>query len=137
MALPAAALTPDAVIPIAAFGTLAAAFAVKHYLADFVLQTNWIARGKERRDGWVVPLATHALAHAVLALTIILVARPQLWWLAALDFVVHVLIDRAKTVTSQRCRWQPNQARFWWLLGFDQLLHQLTNLALAAAILLL
>jgi hypothetical protein len=27
-----------------------------------------------------------------------------------------------------------DQARFWWLLGADQCLHQVTNIAIAAAL---
>lgn len=127
----------DASAPITAFGILAAAFAVKHYIADFVLQTNWVARGKERSAGWVGPLAAHAGIHGGLTLLIVLATRPALWWLGLIDFGIHIAIDRAKTITALRCRFQPTQAKFWWLLGFDQLLHQLTNIALAAAILLL
>ncbi len=115
---------------------LMTAMAAKHFLADFVLQTDWMARGKERVDGWVLPLAAHAGIHALGTLLVALAVRPTLWWLALVDFLVHGLVDRGKALTSQRARWQVTDARFWWLLGFDQLLHQLTNIGLVAALLL-
>lgn len=110
--------------------------AAKHVAADFLLQTDWMARGKDRVDGWALPLAAHAGVHALGTLAVALVARPSLWWLALVDFAIHGLIDRGKALVSHRTRWQVTDARFWWLLGFDQFLHQLTNIGLAAALLL-
>jgi hypothetical protein len=110
--------------------------ATKHYIADFLLQTNWIARGKECRSGWLLPLAVHVLCHAGLTLAITLALAPRLWWLAPLDLAVHFAIDRGKTIVGQLGRWTPGDEKFWWLLGFDQYLHQVTNVALAAAFLL-
>jgi hypothetical protein len=108
--------------------------AVKHFVADFVLQTHWIAHGKERGEGWLAPLAIHALCHATLTLCIVLVAAPRLWWLALADFIVHAAIDRSKTLIAQRGGWSMNEAGFWWLLGADQFLHQVTNVAIVAAL---
>lgn len=112
-------------------------FAVKHFLADFVLQTDAIARGKERATGWALPLALHAGEHAALTLLIALSMAPRLWWLAVADFVIHFGIDRAKTQVASRAALTVQQAPFWWLLGLDQLLHQATNVALATALLAL
>jgi Protein of unknown function (DUF3307) len=123
--------------PILSFAALALVMAFKHFVADFLLQTNWIAQGKERNEGWLAPLAVHVFGHALLTLCIVLVLAPKLWWLAVLEFFVHGAIDHAKTVIGNRGGWQPNQQQYWWLLGFDQFLHQATNIALAAAILLL
>lgn len=122
-------------VPLSTTAILLSAMALKHYGADFVLQTNWMAHGKERVRGWFAPLAAHALCHAVFTLSIALLVRPSLWWLAVADLLVHAAIDRAKTMVARRGRWEARQAQFWWLMGFDQLLHQLTNIALAAAFL--
>ena len=130
-------LPPDAAKTVVAVTVLGMAFATKHFLADFILQTNWMARGKEQRSEWGPPLLAHALCHAILTLVITLVTAPQLWWLSLIDLVVHLAIDRSKTLVAQRGGWRTDEAQFWWLLGFDQYLHQLTNLSLAAAILLL
>jgi hypothetical protein len=121
---------------ILSFAALALLMAFKHYVADFLLQTNWIAQGKERDKGWLAPLAVHVLGHALLTLLIVLALAPTLWWLAPVEFVIHGAIDRGKTIIGNWGGWQPNQQKYWWLLGFDQFLHQATNLALAAAILL-
>lgn len=113
---------------------LAMAFALKHYLADFVMQTNWMARGKEQPTGWLRPLLVHVACHAGLTLALAFVFAPRLWWLALVDFGIHFGVDRSKTALSQWGGWKPDRPQFWWLLGFDQFLHQLTNIALAAAI---
>jgi len=122
-------------IPLWTFCALLLTFALKHFVADFALQTNWIARGKERRQGWAAPLAVHVSIHAALTLAIALAVAPRLWWLALADLVVHWTIDRTKTLVSHRGGWRVEQAPFWWVIGFDQFLHQVTNIALAAAFL--
>jgi hypothetical protein len=111
--------------------------ALKHYLADYILQVNWIARGKELREGWFAPFAVHVLIHAALTLSIALVIAPRLWWLAGADLVAHAAIDRCKTLVARWGVWTTHQIQFWWLSGLDQLLHQVTNVALAAAFLAL
>jgi hypothetical protein len=123
-------------VPLASFCALLLVMAFKHFVADFLLQTSWIAHGKERREGWQAPLAVHVLCHAGLTLVIALFVAPRLWWLALVDLVVHAAIDRSKSLIGNRGGWQVNQFQYWWLLGFDQFLHQVTNIALAAALLL-
>lgn len=120
-------------VPLWTFCTILLALTLKHYAADFVLQTNWVARGKERMEGWQLPLAAHSLCHAAFTLGLALTLRPSLWWLALADLVVHASVDRAKTLIAQRGKWEVRQIEFWWLMGFDQFLHQATNIALAAA----
>ncbi|HJS83996.1 MAG TPA: DUF3307 domain-containing protein [Acetobacteraceae bacterium] len=116
---------------------LTGAMALKHYLADFLLQGSWMARGKERSRGWVGPLLAHAGCHAMLTLGIALMVAPRLWWLATVDFTIHAAIDRVKTLVAHWGGWAPAQPRFWWLLGLDQFLHNLTGLGLVLALLAL
>lgn len=66
-------------ISIVWFALLHAAFALKHFLADFVFLLDRMASGKEKARGWVVALA----AHAVLTLLLVLVIAPGLWWLGS------------------------------------------------------
>jgi hypothetical protein len=126
-----------ALSPVTTSAGIMAAFAVKHYVADFLLQTGWMARGKDRPGGWLGPLlGPHRLpcgAHARLALAL----APHLWWLALVDAALHFGIDRSKSLLARSGGWQPAQCQFWWVLGFDQLLHQLTNIGIATALLLL
>jgi hypothetical protein len=127
----------DAPVPLAAVLGLLVAMTLKHYVADFLLQTTWMVRGKEARAGWLAPLGLHLLCHAGLTLAVALAFKPALWWLALADLAVHGLVDRAKALACRRGGWDPSRREFWWLLGFDQLLHQLTNIALAAAFVML
>jgi hypothetical protein len=124
-------------VPVGNFCALLLVLALKHFVADFLLQTHWIALGKEGRDGWFRPLAIHVLGHAGLTLLIALVVAPRLWWLALVDLVIHASVDRGKALIGHRCGWDVTKTKYWWLLGFDQFLHQCTNVALAAAFFLL
>jgi|SRR5581483_6115359 len=87
---------------IAWFASLYAAFALKHYLADFVLQLDWMVLGKEQARGWAAALAAHAGCHAVLTLLLVLVIAPGLWWLGPVDFFIHGGIDRGKAWALRR-----------------------------------
>jgi hypothetical protein len=120
-------------VPLWSLCAILLAFAFKHFVADFILQNNWIAHGKERLEGWFMPLMVHVLCHGALTLAIALALAPRLWWLAVVDLVIHGCIDRGKSVTGHWGGWKPNEGAFWWLMGFDQFLHQVTNIGLAAA----
>ncbi len=126
----------DLAVPLSTVCSLLLVVALKHFVADFVLQTNWIARGKERATGWALPLAAHVAIHGAMTLAIALVFNPAAWWIAGVDIVIHALVDRGKSMISQAAHWPITDARFWWLLGFDQFLHQVTNVGLVAALLL-
>lgn len=110
-------------VPLWSFCAVLLAITFKHFVADFALQTNWIAHGKERNEGWLAPLTVHVLRHAVLTLGVALVIAPRLWWLAAVDFAIHMTIDRCKTLAAHGGGWSMTQAQFWWLIGCDQWLH--------------
>ena len=121
-------------VPVAALALLLFAFEVKHFGADFLLQSNWMAQGKDRVAAWAGPLCAHAGLHGLGTLLIALAVKPGLWWLAGVDFAIHAAIDRGKALVSQRTQFPVTDARFWWLMGFDQFLHQVTNIALAAVL---
>lgn len=84
--------------------------------------------------------------------------RPELWWLAIFDFVVHFSMDRikagpkwlgrfkavsgreyvanARLIASREEGWQQAQKElksnvyFWWSLGLDQMVHHCTDLCI-------
>jgi hypothetical protein len=118
------------------FALLMAAFTIKQFLADFPLQTEWMARGKERAEKNLAPLAFHAGVHGLLSTIIAVLAVPGLWWLGLVDFVVHFAVDFGKSAVSRRTQWKPGDAAFWTLFGFDQMLHHLTGLALGTVLVL-
>ena len=103
------------------------AFLAKQFVADFLLQNQWMAFGKERRQGWIAPLLTHAGVHAASTAIIFALLAPSLAWLAVVDFFVHLSIDRAKGVIGRRFGLTTKSTYFWWLLGFDQFLHHATH----------
>ncbi len=108
-----------------------AAFLAKHFLADFLLQTEWMAAGKARPQGWLLPLAAHAGVHGAMTAALFLAVAPPLAWLGLADAVLHGAVDRLKSLAARRAGATPRQARFWWLFGMDQTLHHLTHLGLA------
>ena len=118
-------------IPTLWIAAASAAFIAKHFLADFLFQTDWMAAGKERPQGWLFPLAAHAGVHGALTALLFLTVSPPLAWLGLADAAVHGLIDRLKSLATRRAQVTPRQSGFWWLFGADQSLHHLTHLALA------
>ncbi|MFK8136785.1 MAG: DUF3307 domain-containing protein [Bdellovibrionales bacterium] len=105
-------------------------FQVKHFLADFPLQTNYMLFRKTN-PGWdfVLPLLSHCLVHSVLTLIIVLIYIPSLWWLGPLDLVLHFIMDRFKSSPKWLGRYNDlGKAHFWWALGFDQMFHHITHL---------
>ena len=116
------------------FFYLSVLFLIKHYVADFLLQTGWMALGKARAENWLLPLCIHVGIHTLGTALICLAVAPRLIWLAAVDFGVHFAIDRSKAVASRAAGDDPTQAVFWWLFGLDQTLHQLTHLVFVIVI---
>ncbi len=119
-------------ITLATFATLYAAFRVKHFLCDFVLQTPRMARDKA--DGDTVTLFLHSSVHAAGTLVIVLFLAPTFWWLAPLDLIIHYQIDGTKSVFGRRYAWSPNDAQYWWAFGLDQEAHNFTHFAYILAI---
>lgn len=109
-------------------------FLAKQLVADFLLQTSWMANGKEQPRGWLYPLLAHVAVHAVSTAVIFAILAPAFLWMAAVDFVVHFAIDRAKGLLNRAFDADPTKTGFWWLIGIDQTLHHLTHLVYAILI---
>jgi hypothetical protein len=107
--------------------------AVKHVIADFVLQTSWMAIGKDQKTGWALPLLAHCLVHLAVAMALILVIAPRFWFVAVIDFVIHIIIDRAKGLCASTfgVTLESGHPWFWTLIGVDQALHHLTGFGLS------
>ena len=89
----------------------------KHIIADFVLQNSWMAHGKDQKKGWALPL--------------ILIVAPKFWFVAVIDFFIHITVDRAKGLCSSTFGMTPEHPWFWTLIGVDQALHHLTGFGLS------
>ncbi len=109
-------------------------FLVKHLVADFFLQTSWMASGKEQPHGWFLPLLAHVMVHTVATALIFAALAPAYIFMAAIDFVVHFTIDRAKGLLNRFFDADTSKAGYWWLLGIDQTLHHLTHIGFALLI---
>jgi hypothetical protein len=109
-------------------------FAASHAVCDFALQPEAMAVGKCPRNAvdpsqfprWTYWLSAHGLVHgAGVALVMIAVGAPQLWWLGMLEAVSHIGIDYLK------CEERIN-------IAVDQALHyacKLTWVGVAVAVL--
>jgi len=109
---------------------------IKHFIADFLFQNNYML--KKILPGWdfALPLALHCAVHGVFTLLICLYYRPEMWWLSLVDFGIHFFLDRFRSGPRYLGRYNDvNQTIFWWILGFDQLMHQLTHIWLVWLIL--
>lgn len=121
------------------------AFDLKHFIADFVLQNDYM-QGKFRENGWAAPLALHCSMHAFCTLAIVCFIAPSMWWLSLVDFVIHFVMDRIKASPRMLGRYknlcqhelpaataeQKKHMKLYWLsMGFDQYIHHLTNLLIA------
>ena len=103
----------------------------KHVIADFVLQTSWMALGKDQKTGWALPLLAHCLVHFAVAMPLILIIAPRFWYLAFVDFAIHITVDRAKGLCASTFDVTLEHPWFWTLIGVDQALHHLTDFGLS------
>lgn len=103
-------------------------FQIKHFIADYPLQTGYML-GKLQRTNWVLPLLSHASVHSVFTFVISVLFVPvQLaLFLAIADLILHFVIDRLKASPDIGGRFNPTQSYFWWALGLDQMAHHLTH----------
>lgn len=112
---------------------LIAGLQIKHLLADFLMQTQFMLAGKGRY-GHPGGLA-HAGVHGGMSLVLLALAKVPLLAVAGLvlaEIVVHYHLDWAKERWNRRHGLGPTQPAFWRAFGVDQTLHQLTYLAMAA-----
>ena len=108
---------------------------VKHFICDFALQSTFQVRTKAiyGHPGGLL----HAAIHVVGTASVFLLMTPSLLLGAGIlvaEFVVHYHIDWSKENFRMRMGWTTADGGYWIALGFDQLLHQLTYVAIVAAL---
>lgn len=107
-------------------------FQLKHFVADFPLQREYMLKKVSPSWDFVLPLSMHSAVHAALTLAICLYVNPSLWWLAGADFVIHFMMDRIKSGPRYLGRFSDrSRPGYWNALGFDQMVHHLTHLWIA------
>ncbi len=108
---------------------------VKHMFADFFLQTPIMLMNRAQ---FVHPgRALHCLVHALGSLICFLVLGIPFFvtlLIVLAEWVAHYLIDFGKGVWSERAGHSPADASYWRAFGADQMLHQITYVAMVAAI---
>lgn len=107
--------------------TFLIAFAIKHFVVDFILQREyqWRNKGTYGHMGGIEHATLHAFA--TLVILFFFTSFDIALMLALLDGVIHYHIDWAKMKLNAVTGWKPDtHPEFWWLLGLDQLLHSLT-----------
>lgn len=103
-------------------------FTLKHFLADYVWQTQYMLR-KGSAKGWVTPLVAHCAVHAGLTLLVLLPATgSKAFILAIADGVIHFVVDAVK---AQKLKYPFPTKGFWVSLGGDQAAHHATYALLA------
>lgn len=109
--------------------TLLILFQFKHFVADFMLQREYMLR--KTLAGWdfLLPLSTHCFVHGAGTAIIVAYYKPELWWLALLDFIIHFFVDRIKSGPRYLGRYNdPKQSIYWNIFGLDQMMHHLTHI---------
>lgn len=83
-------------------------YQIKHFLADYPLQTPWMLGKFSKYPDFVKPLAAHAAVHAAFTFAIALFFKPLLFalGLALLDAGIHFLVDRVKASPSMLGRFK-------------------------------
>jgi hypothetical protein len=111
---------------------LLALFGIKHFIADFVLQFDYMLgqKGTYGAPGGI----HHAFLHGAFTFLILSWFYPLALWMGFLDFIAHYHIDWAKTNLSRGL--STSDRRFWIWLGADQCLHYLTYILIIGIIVL-
>jgi hypothetical protein len=114
-------------------------FEVKHFLADFVLQTYSQVRNK---GTYLHPQGLlHAGIHtvgsvpALLVLTLapVSLAPVPMAVLLTGEFLIHYHTDWTKANVDSNLRLNDTNSLYWTIFGSDQLVHQLTYLGMVYA----
>lgn len=89
------------------YGKFAAAYALFHFthgVADYWVQTHWMAQNKSKPKGWLIPLSAHVVSYTLLFIpALILVGvKPASWRLVVYLLAIglpHAWMDRRVFLT--------------------------------------
>ena len=137
------------------FFILLVIYQIKHFLADYPLQTKYMLGKFKHGASFFLPLLAHCSVHALFTLFITFFFLHEIilcLQLALFDLVIHFVMDRIKASPLLLGRFKALSAReykntfhdsdrmksntyFWWSLGLDQMVHHLTHYGIIYAIL--
>lgn len=114
-------------------------FAIKHWVCDWVFQTNWMAQGKaqDKLEDWFYPLFIHSTINAIGTFFVVCWAvyfinnhdfdsfmlHKLILIAPAVDLLTHMVIDKSKMYLNKKYSLTVADSWFWNLIGFDQLMH--------------
>jgi hypothetical protein len=106
-------------------------FQLKHFIADFVVQTEyqWRNKGTYGHPGGLVHAGIHAVGSFLAALALGAWAGALALVMIA-DFTIHYHLDWCKERFNRRHELSHADALYWFSFGVDQFLHQMTYLAI-------
>ena len=88
-------------------------FQIKHFLADYPLQTPYMLGKFQSGIGFVKPLAAHCGVHAAFTFMIVMMWNAEEYdrltvalLLAGFDFVIHFVMDRIKASPDMMGHWK-------------------------------
>lgn len=108
----------------------------KHFLADYVFVTRRMLeeKGYFGKIGGFQHAGVHASLTAIVLLPFLVDYKDILTAIVLLEFFIHYYIDITKGYVGRVYQLSMTQKSFWVLMGFDQLLHHITYVAIAGAI---
>ena len=108
-----------------------AVFQLKHFIADFVVQTEyqWRNKGTYGHPGGIVHAGLHAVGSLIDALALG-ASVGALFLVMIADFTIHYHLDWCKEWFNRQYKLSHADALYWFSFGADQFLHQMTYLAI-------
>lgn len=106
---------------------------LKHFIADFVLQTKyqWSNKGTFLHPGGLL----HSAIHGILTGVFLYFYGYFSIYLIFIDFISHYLIDYCKSNINRKWNYTPDTFMFWFMIGLDQFLHYVIYLIICKKIL--
>jgi len=107
------------------------ALQLKHFLCDFVLQSEYQVRTKGiyGHFGGFIHSGLHILG-TIPALLILGAGVQTIAIVLVVEFAIHYHTDWSKSAVDKAYHWGFDDQRHWIVFGLDQLVHQLTYLGI-------
>ena len=99
-----------------------------HWVADFVLQSRWMAINKSKRlDALMIHVTTYTLTLLIGSSLILGVSKiASLLLFVGANGLFHLGTDFVTSRIASRLWQQQHEHNFFVMIGFDQLIHQVT-----------